>query len=298
MPYTFNLFSGRQAVRVYARNARNPTGYTDQMIDYAIALAMDEANRIAKPVRTLSTMTLTPNSQTLPALAANCQPEFIIQAYVTLPSNPTAIINPDIMLTAIDNLLYQQWLGTGLFPWSNYLPPQTFVNGQSVGQPIFFGFTDSAGDGLCWPIPDQAYVLNYWWYQQPTQWSAGTQGAWSSTQQYYYGDIVSVAGELYFCIGQSLNNTPPNATYWTAIGAGTATGPLSIGFNYTDEFMRQVLRYGAPSHLHAGEQENAAFAKDCHDAFMTACKQFAARASGDRGAQVLIRNAPSWGASP
>lgn len=43
--------------------------------------------------------------------------------------------------------------------------------------------------------------------------------AWVSTTAYNIGDEVTLSGRAYQCILASTNNTPPNATYWTDIGA-------------------------------------------------------------------------------
>ena len=47
-----------------------------------------------------------------------------------------------------------------------------------------------------------------------------TPSAWSGTYQYQPGDQVSETGVNYICIKASLNNIPPNATYWSVLPAG------------------------------------------------------------------------------
>lgn len=47
--------------------------------------------------------------------------------------------------------------------------------------------------------------------------------AWSATQNYNVGWIVSKTGVNYYCILAHLNQTPPNATYWRVV-----TGALTI----------------------------------------------------------------------
>ena len=50
---------------------------------------------------------------------------------------------------------------------------------------------------------------------------SGAAPAWSSTVAYYVGAQVSVGGTNYVCIVANTNQTPPNATYWTALAAFT-----------------------------------------------------------------------------
>jgi len=52
-------------------------------------------------------------------------------------------------------------------------------------------------------------VSNYW----------GVQKWWNATDTYAVGDIVQNDQRSYTCILASTNNEPPNATYWTILGA-------------------------------------------------------------------------------
>lgn len=45
-------------------------------------------------------------------------------------------------------------------------------------------------------------------------------GIWDSETTYYPGEIIIKDGNYYRCIKESLDNTPPNATYWIAISSG------------------------------------------------------------------------------
>lgn len=52
-----------------------------------------------------------------------------------------------------------------------------------------------------------------------------TKGTWSNSTSYTIGDIVDSDGNSYVCIADSLNNTPPNATYWTLLASKGDIGP-------------------------------------------------------------------------
>jgi hypothetical protein len=44
--------------------------------------------------------------------------------------------------------------------------------------------------------------------------------AWSSSTSYIIGNVVTLSGSSYVCIANNSNETPPNATYWTALSSG------------------------------------------------------------------------------
>jgi hypothetical protein len=46
--------------------------------------------------------------------------------------------------------------------------------------------------------------------------------AWSAARTYAIGEVVSLSGTNYYCIAATTNNTPPNATYWYALPAGSS----------------------------------------------------------------------------
>lgn len=59
-------------------------------------------------------------------------------------------------------------------------------------------------------------------------------GTWSSATAYVVGNVVLLNGQYYTCIENNTNETPPNATYWTAIvpvNGAAATGTV-IGQTY------------------------------------------------------------------
>jgi hypothetical protein len=63
-------------------------------------------------------------------------------------------------------------------------------------------------------------------------------GAWSGATTYNVNDAVSINGNSYICILTSLNNTPPNGTYWNILaekGApGAGTGDMLGANNLSD----------------------------------------------------------------
>ena len=49
--------------------------------------------------------------------------------------------------------------------------------------------------------------------------------AYSSTQSYVVGDVVTLSGNIYTCKLATTGNAPPNSTYWVQLGAIGDTGP-------------------------------------------------------------------------
>lgn len=145
-------------VRLNARNALDSSMYSNTTIDYAIQRAQDELYQLAKPVRTLTQLTLTSGSNVLPMLPADWLPEFNLDAYVTT-GNPATIVNPNLILTSYQAVLRAQYnYGTVISP----------------GVPKLLGFSTQTG-GIVGPLlPDSAYVVNLWWWKQPPVWVAGS----------------------------------------------------------------------------------------------------------------------------
>lgn len=54
-------------------------------------------------------------------------------------------------------------------------------------------------------------------------------GTWSSTTPYILNDVVQLNGSSYVAIAASLNQTPPNATYWTILAAKGDAGANGAG---------------------------------------------------------------------
>jgi hypothetical protein len=67
-----------------------------------------------------------------------------------------------------------------------------------------------------------AHLRNPILLQIPTDTVAKSVPAWSAARTYAIGEVVSLSGTNYYCIAATTNNTPPNATYWYALPAGSS----------------------------------------------------------------------------
>jgi hypothetical protein len=68
---------------------------------------------------------------------------------------------------------------------------------------------------------------------------------WSSAVQYSTGNLVTLSGTTYQCVAASLNNSPPNATFWSVFVPSAYNGIL-VGANVS-AFTIQGNRVGAES---------------------------------------------------
>lgn len=57
----------------------------------------------------------------------------------------------------------------------------------------------------------------------------GTPAAWGGATQYFIGDLVSSGGVNYYAVLPSLNQAPPNATFWYPMPAGILELPSPFG---------------------------------------------------------------------
>lgn len=51
---------------------------------------------------------------------------------------------------------------------------------------------------------------------------------WSASNTYAVDDVVQHGGALYYCVAPSLNNTPPNTTYWAAAADSDTEPPTYV----------------------------------------------------------------------
>lgn len=58
-------------------------------------------------------------------------------------------------------------------------------------------------------------------------------GTWNSGTAYSPDDVVQRNGSSYVCIASSLNNAPPNATYWDLLARAGTNGDTSSGSGFT-----------------------------------------------------------------
>lgn len=59
---------------------------------------------------------------------------------------------------------------------------------------------------------------------------------WNATTAYVVGDVISIAKAYYYCIQNNTNQSPPNATYWIAVGSWQLSniGNLSMWSNIVE----------------------------------------------------------------
>jgi hypothetical protein len=70
--------------------------------------------------------------------------------------------------------------------------------------------------------------------------------AWSSTETYAVNDVVSLGGTLYYAIAASLNQTPPNSTYWSTTAPENTNGDWLYAYYYPSDclFGRRLVPEG------------------------------------------------------
>lgn len=72
--------------------------------------------------------------------------------------------------------------------------------------------------------------LRFYWHGDPV---VVTGAAWSGLTNYVIGDLVDVAGTVYYCIADHLNQLPPDALYWYPL----TDGILEVPTPYADEHL-------------------------------------------------------------
>jgi hypothetical protein len=77
-------------------------------------------------------------------------------------------------------------------------------------------------------------------------WTGATVQAWSSTQAYVAGDVVSLASVVYYCLLAHTNQTPPNATYWTTTATTAANGDWTYAYREPSDsiYVRRLVTPG------------------------------------------------------
>lgn len=70
--------------------------------------------------------------------------------------------------------------------------------------------------------------------------------AWSAADTYAIGDVVDLSGTFYFCILAHLNQTPPNATYWSTTTTERANGDWDYAYRWPSDclFARRFVPEG------------------------------------------------------
>jgi hypothetical protein len=127
--------------------------------------------------------------------------------------------------------------GYEIYPYS----PLRFAGGTAMadvqalfailnGATVFYQVTGSAPDDSLGEDGNMAIKVNatpwqQWiksggtWVSQGTPIGISNKGAWSGATAYAVNDVVGSSGNAYLCILSHTNHVPPNATYWSLLGA-------------------------------------------------------------------------------
>ena len=158
----------RQLARFFCRNAGDSSAYSDSNIDLALQLAADEWCRIVRVPRTVGSLTLTAGSNALPAaVSANWSPEFHIGTSLYLAGQ---LVNPNMDFTDYNTVAREAWIhGDNGTISSN-------ASTSCLSAPRMYGYlqnSTAANVGICFPTPDQPYVMFQEFRDQFTSWVSG-----------------------------------------------------------------------------------------------------------------------------
>lgn len=70
---------------------------------------------------------------------------------------------------------------------------------------------------------------------QGPAWDDAPVQAWSATPTYVVGDVVDLGGTIYYATATSLNQTPPNASYWTTEPTTEANGDWDYAYRWPSD---------------------------------------------------------------
>ncbi len=164
--------------RQFVRNAQSSSMYPDDALDRAIQIAADEWLRINKATRTFGTMTLTANSNVLPAAPTGWQPEFHLQAFLLDPTPaPQQPTPPPLNFVDYSDVLSAIACG-----------------GTATARPQIFAYEDAGTNGICYPTPDAAYRIGLWYWQEFTAWTPGASGTLTFNLPDDHLRVISVDG--------------------------------------------------------------------------------------------------------
>lgn len=141
-----NLTTARGWVQQFARNAGSTDSYPLDSIDRAIQTSCDHFIHRTRCTRTKTGLNLTGGSNILPAFPTRFRPEYLLRARI-LTSPSLALVDYD---TLLDSRNAQDTSG----------PPQAIA-------------FDTFSSGEVWPKPDQAYTVNFLWYEPLVTWVPG-----------------------------------------------------------------------------------------------------------------------------
>ena len=289
MANMFTISESRQLIRVFSRNAGDPTVYATTMVDFSFQRAANELIRQAHLIlRTDTTSTLTgTSSYATPVSTFRC--DRMDSAFL---SGPNVVVDSDF-----------GYSGNGFSGWTRGAPmglsttrrtarldivDYTDLNDYLIadpnpGQPRMIAFQS---DGLfsLYPIPDQVYTVNLRWSDFFTSWKRGipltsftnTAGVLSAPvivdpSDNYGTTLAGAFVDSGSGAGATLTvNMSNGSLYSMAVGGGGGTNYsaatiLTLGgdnsadqtFNLPDDLMYEILSLGAPAFLQFNDPEKA-----------------------------------------
>ena len=178
----YDLATLRTIIGEEGRNAKDSSMYPAARRDRCLMRAMREWGRETKSVRNLTTVQLTVGTATF---AAPCRPEFILDMELTLAGQT---VSPKIEVTSIEAVR------------SATNDAAISLNGTPTlasGRPRLVAAADLT-NWQTFPVADQPYTLNIWWWTQVTTWTAGTSTAMSFTLTDEELDSIAALGAVYY----------------------------------------------------------------------------------------------------
>ena len=187
-----NITEMRTHIRYFARNAGDSTQYNNTEVDFSGQIAMDEAVQRLKCLPTNSTLSLTSGSDTLPTFPGGFTPDLLISAYLTGSNIQVSFgITDETEQIYIENApTYTGGRKTAQLKIRDYtgLLDLKYAYGLS-GQPTQIAFQTLTA-GLCYPKPNDTYVLNLLWNGTINAWTAGSSGSELTTSLYLPDKIM------------------------------------------------------------------------------------------------------------
>jgi hypothetical protein len=284
-----DIVTARTTTRVFARSAGSSTAYPDAELDVSIKTVCDDFIARTHCTRTISTITLSSGSSSLPALPTNFRPERILSSYLT-GSNVVAGIGGSRIFGAYYAEGARDYSGSTLSASLTVIPYRQLLEMKyglaGAGQPQYIAFNDGvtgSTTGEVYPEPDQNYTCTIEWYQPFNSYTDGQAFASATVAG---GAVTAVT--LSTNGGGSIYSTVPTATFsggggtgasvTATISNGAVTGFTSLvgGSGYTsaptvliggvdaspqtvvlpDDYMRGILAWGACAIAQKSEPES------------------------------------------
>ncbi len=230
----------RVQARIVARNASDQTYYTNAEIDEAASRLLSRFQRVTRCVKATcaGTITASTNVATFSALTGFLV-DRIERVRVVVDSNYTKVCE-DLDITNAADVM------------------DRVSECPTTGTPRMIGFTSST-DALMFPAAKYNGTITGTYAPLFSPFQLGQIGAWSSSVNYQFGDIVSSGGHLYQAIIPSLNVAVGTASTWTDLGVGTITAPSGVTTSIPDALITEVIGTGIAPMLQAVDPEHQAF---------------------------------------